>query len=116
MKRNLVIQFLSESMLISLIAFVLAITLVQLCIPIFNNLILTNISFSTLLNFKALLIMVSGMLAIGIISGIYPAFYLTAFNPVHVLKGEITKGKKAALFRKILIVVQFTISVALIIF
>ncbi|MEE4196282.1 MAG: FtsX-like permease family protein [Bacteroidales bacterium] len=115
LKSNLIIQFLSESVLISFIAFLLAITIVQIFIPVFNNLILSNISFHTLFNVKAILLIIAGMFFIGLLSGIYPAFYLTAFNPVYVLKGEVTKGKSAALFRKILIVVQFTISVALII-
>ena len=114
-KKSLIIQFLSESMLISLIAFILAITMVQIFIPYFNNLILSNISFNTLLKPFSILLILSGVIIIGLFSGIYPAFYLTAFNPAYAIKGEITKGKNAATFRKILIVLQFTISVALII-
>ena len=114
-KRKLVFQFLNESIIITIISFILALTIVQISIPFFNNLILSNISFSTLVNPLTIALLIIGIFIIGIISGIYPAFYLTAFNPLTVLKGEITKGKKAATFRKILIVVQFTISVTLII-
>jgi putative ABC transport system permease protein len=114
-KRQLVFQFLSESILITFISFLIAITFVQALLPFFNNLIQKELFFITLFNFNFVLISLLGILFIGFIAGIYPAFYLTAFNPIKVLKGEKTKGKSAAIFRRILIVIQFTISVALII-
>ncbi|NOQ24017.1 MAG: FtsX-like permease family protein [Bacteroidales bacterium] len=114
-KRQLVFQFLSESILITFISFLIAITLVQALLPFFNNLIQKELYFLTVFNLNFVLISIIGILFIGFIAGIYPAFYLTAFNPIKVLKGEKTKGKSAAIFRRILIVIQFTISVALII-
>jgi len=114
-KRQLIFQFLSESILIILISFLIAITLVQLLLPTYNNLIQKELSFIEIINPTFIIISLAGIISTGVIAGIYPSFYLTAFNPVSVLKGEKTKGKSAAIFRKILIILQFTISVALII-
>jgi putative ABC transport system permease protein len=114
-KRQLVFQFLSESILIIFISFLVAITLVQLLLPAYNNLIQKELSFIEIVNPLFVIISIAGIFLTGIIAGIYPSFYLTAFNSVSVLKGEKTRGKSAAIFRKILIIIQFTISVALII-
>jgi len=114
-KRQLISQFLLESILLTFISFLFAITLVQVLLPHFNNLVQKEISFLTILNLKSIAISIIGILVIGFIAGTYPAFYLTAFSPIKVLKGEKTKGKSATIFRRILIVIQFTISVALII-
>lgn len=114
-KRQLIAQFLSESILITFISFLIAITLVQAALPYYNYLIQKELSFLTVINFEFIYISFIGILLIGFIAGIYPAFYLTAFNPVKVLKGEKTKGKNAVIFRRVLIITQFTISVALII-
>lgn len=114
-KRQLIVQFLSESVLITFISFLLAITLVQLLLPTFNNLVQKSLDLFDFINVQFMVLSVAGILLVGIIAGIYPAFYLTAFNPVSVLKGEKTKGKSAVIFRKILVIIQFTISVALII-
>lgn len=113
-KRQLIFQFLSESILITFISFVIAITFVQALLPFYNNLIQKSLSLTTVVNPAFLSIAIIGTILIGIIAGLYPSFYLTAFKPISVLKGEKTKGKSAAIFRKVLIVVQFTISIALI--
>ncbi|MBU8891323.1 MAG: ABC transporter permease [Bacteroidales bacterium] len=113
-KRQLIFQFLSESILITFISFVIAITLVQALLPFYNNLMQKSLSLITVINPTFLSISVVGTILIGVIAGLYPSFYLTAFKPISVLKGEKTKGKSAAIFRKILIIVQFTISIALI--
>ncbi|PLX21366.1 MAG: cell division protein FtsX [Marinilabiliales bacterium] len=114
-KRQLISQFLLESILLTFISFLFAITLVQVLLPYFNNLVQKEISFLMILHVYSIIISIFGILTIGFIAGTYPAFYLTAFSPIKVLKGEKTKGKSATLFRRILIVLQFTISVALII-
>lgn len=114
-KRQLIFQFLSESILIIFISYLVAITLVQLLLPVYNNLIQKELSFIEIINPLFIIISISGIILTGIIAGIYPSFYLTAYNPIKVLKGEKTKGKSAAIFRRILIIIQFTISVALII-
>ncbi|HAN18784.1 MAG: hypothetical protein A2X13_07005 [Bacteroidetes bacterium GWC2_33_15] len=114
-KHQLITQFLSESILITFISYLLAITLVQLFLPFYNSLIQKNLSLIDYVNPWFFAISICGILITGVLSGIYPAFYLTAFSPIKVLKGEKTKGKSAVILRRLLIILQFTISVALII-
>jgi putative ABC transport system permease protein len=113
-RRDLIFQFLTESVLTTFIAFLLAVLITQLALPAFNTLTgdLIVIPFSNVLFWC---IMVGYVLIIGLLAGCRPAFYLSSFNPVKVLKGSIHVGKSAALPRKILTIVQFTCSVALII-
>ncbi|HTK20826.1 MAG TPA: ABC transporter permease [Mucilaginibacter sp.] len=111
---DLIFQFLTESILITFIAFLLSVGLVQLTLPYFNA-ITTN---SVRIPYDSLIfwcIMISYVFVTGLLAGARPAFYLSAFNPVKVLKGNIPIGKSASLPRKILVVVQFTCSVAFII-
>jgi putative ABC transport system permease protein len=114
-KKQLVGQFIAESLLITLISFLVALTLVQMFLPNYNNIIQANLTTDLFTNSWFILLSIAGVVITGTLSGIYPAFYLSAYTPVQVLKGEKTKGKGAAGFRKFLIVFQFTISVALII-
>ena len=113
-RRDLIIQFLSESLLLTLVAFVVSIVIVQLALPSFNTITNGNMAvpYGNVTFWCAMLcyVMVTGVLA-----GARPAFYLSSFNPVKVLKGTIQLGKQAALPRKIMVVVQFTCSIALII-
>ena len=110
----LIFQFLTESVLIAFFSFVLAIVLVQLALPYFNQLTgdLITIPYSNPIFW---LIMISYILLTGLLAGSRPAFYLSSFNPVKVLKGTAQTGKTATLPRKILVVAQFSCSVALII-
>ena len=114
-RKQLVGQFLSESIIISLFAFILAIGFVELLLPRFNDLLQGDISnhYYTLPFFW--LIFLAGIIVVGVISGLYPSFYLTGFNTVSVIKGEKTKGNKGTRFRRALTVFQFFISVILII-
>jgi putative ABC transport system permease protein len=114
-RKRLITQFLGESVLFSLISFVLAIGLVWTFLPEFNRLIQRNLSMDYFHNPLILLIFIIGVILVGILAGIYPAFYLSAFQPVSVLKGEKTKGVRSGVFRKVLISFQFTISIILII-
>ncbi|MBS1529837.1 MAG: ABC transporter permease, partial [Bacteroidetes bacterium] len=111
---NLVYQFLLESVMITLISFLLCILFVQLALPSFNALTgsYTRIPYG---NIGFWWIMIAFVLLTGLAAGSRPAFYLSSFNPVNVLKGTLHPGKAAALPRKILVVMQFTCSVALII-
>ena len=113
-RSQLIAQFLSESFLIVLLSFVLSIGLVLLFLNGFNDLASKKIVFPWLdIQFwgvSLLFIIITSFLA-----GSYPALYLSSFNPVTVLKGTFKTGKYAALPRKILVVTQFTVSVALII-
>ncbi|MFC0516370.1 ABC transporter permease [Mucilaginibacter angelicae] len=113
-RRDLIFQFLTESILLTFAAFLLSIVLVQLTLPWFNELTggLVQIPYQSPVFWC---IMISYVLVTGLLAGSRPAFYLSAFNPVKVLKGSIRIGKGAALPRKILVVLQFSCSVAFII-
>ncbi|MDP8241697.1 MAG: ABC transporter permease, partial [Candidatus Celaenobacter antarcticus] len=107
-------QFIGESMFISFIAIILSIPLVDILVPSLNNIAGTSISFG----FGDLKTLVLSLLAIwifvGIVAGLYPAFILSKFKPVTILKGSFQKSKGGILLRKILIIFQFTLSISLI--
>jgi ABC-type antimicrobial peptide transport system permease subunit len=113
-KSQLVSQFLSESVLVAFLSFMLSILLVILLLPMFNKLADKNISLPWHNGFFWL-IAIAFTLITGLISGSYPALYLSKFEPIKVLKGTFRVGKYASLPRKVLVVVQFTFSIALII-
>ncbi|HZW70928.1 MAG TPA: ABC transporter permease [Hanamia sp.] len=113
LRRNLVIQFLSEALLLTVIAFAFSLLLVQLALPAFKTLTKTHISIPYLNGYFWLLIL-GCILLTALLAGSRPAFYLSSFNPVKVLKGNMHAGK-SSLARKILVVVQFSCSIALII-
>jgi len=111
---QLIRQFLSESMLVVFLAFTLTILIVLLAVPCFNRIADKEVAMPW---GSALfwLIMLGFAFLTGIISGSYPAFYLSAFKPIKVLKGTFKVGRLASLPRKVLVVVQFTVSIVLII-
>ncbi len=114
-KSSLVRQFLGESLLMTFIAFILAMVIVVAFLPAFNQLSDKNI----VLSFSADKSLIAGFLAMalltGLIAGSYPAFYLSSFNPVAVLKGKLVNSLAVVSIRKGLVVFQFVISVVLII-
>lgn len=114
-KRSLIFQFLGESLLMSLIAFVFALAITELLIPLFESLSGKSLSLfsSSHIILPALFFVLS--LFTGIAAGIYPAFYLSSFQPVKVLKGSFDNSLAALSLRRGLVVLQFTVSVALII-
>ncbi len=114
-RKKLINQFLGESVIISLLAMIIGILLVQLVLPAYNQVISSDLRFSGTDNIWTLLLILAGIVLVGLLAGLYPAFYLTGFKPVDVLKGESVKGKTGSLLRKVLIVFQFTISIFLII-
>jgi ABC-type antimicrobial peptide transport system permease subunit len=113
-KKELVFQFLGESILITLVAFVLAIVLVELALPAYNTLVNKKLVIDYA-NPKLWLAAGSMIVTTGIIAGSYPAFYLSAFRPVQVLKGKIQSGKDSVTPRKILVTLQFGFSIFLIV-
>ncbi|WP_428331293.1 ABC transporter permease [Mucilaginibacter sp.] len=113
-RKDLILQFLTESVLITFIAFLLSLVFTQLALPSFNKLIGSSISIPYG-NPLFWTVMILYVLITGLLAGSRPAFYLSSFNPVQVFKGAIQVGKAAALPRKILVVVQFSCSIALII-
>ena len=113
-RRMLVTQFLSESLLIAFVAILLAVMLVSLTAPYFSAFSGHDVCliFSDPLH---LLGIIGVFLVTGIAAGLYPAVYMSIFDPATILRGEVTRGKRGAAFRKVLVVFQFTISVALMI-
>ena len=111
---QLVSQFLGESVLIAVLAFLLSLLLVELALPWFNNVAdkQMQIFWASPVFWGVAL---GGTVLAGLIAGSYPAFYLSSFRPVKVLKGSWKAGRWAAVPRKALIVLQFTVSVSLII-
>jgi len=113
-RKQLVFQFLAESVLISLIAFVIALILTQVALPFFNT--IADKHMSIMWGNPVFWVCALGFsIFTGIISGSYPALYLSSFNSVKVLKGTFKAGRFASIPRKVLVVLQFTVSVSLII-
>ena len=114
---QLIRQFLGESVFFSILAFALALIIVQLTMPLFNDLVYQDDMGTDLFSNKFMLIgfFVAITFIVGILAGSYPAFYMSSFSPIAALKGEKVRGKKKSLLRNILVVLQFTIAVALII-
>jgi len=112
---TLIAQFLSESVVLTIISLVIALILFIIILPKFNILAGKSFNLSILYSPVVLLSVIGIMLVVGIIGGSYPAFFLSRFSPTTVLKGEITQGLAGSLFRKILVVIQFAISVLMII-
>jgi ABC-type antimicrobial peptide transport system permease subunit len=112
-RKNIAGQFLGESMLFSLLALLPAFALTELLLPTFNALSGKELS----LNIAGNLPLLSGLMGITLLTGIiassYPALFLSSFQAVKVLKGDLTPGSKRSSFRKILVVVQFTLSIIL---
>jgi putative ABC transport system permease protein len=114
LRRHLIAQFLGESILLALLAFVLAVCLASLSLPFFNEIAAKQLQFpADSATFWA--VALGFTLVTGILAGSYPALYLSAFRPVKVLKGIFRAGRNAALPRRILVTLQFTVSLSLII-
>lgn len=115
LKTQLSKQFIGESVIICLIAFLLTIFFSWLLLPLFNQLAGKTISQSIFENARYLGILFFAAIGIGLLAGIYPALVLSSFKPVIVLKGKFATGTRGILLRKALVVSQFTISIGLII-
>ena len=112
---QLIGQFLSESLLYGLVAIVLAIALCYLLLPSFNLLSGKTLSFHALSNFEFIASALALIFFVGVLAGSYPAFYLTSFNATEVLKGKVKAGLRSKGVRSSLVIVQFAISIFLII-
>jgi putative ABC transport system permease protein len=114
-KRNLVFQFLGEAVVQSFIAMLIAIIIVELLLPGYNNFTGKIITPSFLVELKILSFILGVAFVVGLISGTYPAFVLSSFKPLKVLKGSLKSGAKSGTARKVLVILQFSISISLII-
>lgn len=114
-KSLLIRQYLGESLFIAIISFIIAIFLAVLFLPLFNQLTERQLNYSVFLNPWMITISILLTLLTGFIAGSYPAFYLSRYNPVEVLKGKVTRGSSAVLLRKGLVIFQFCIAICLVI-
>ncbi len=108
-------QFLGESVFYALIAFILALGLVSLLLPAFNNLAAKSMTLSVSGSWVFFLGLVGMAVLTGLGAGIYPALFLSGFDPVRVLRASTTGGPKGRTFRRVLVVIQFALSIGLII-
>lgn len=114
-RNSLIKQFISESLLITFFALLLALIIVEIALPFLNNFIGKELSINLLQKPENIFVLLGIAMAVGLIAGSYPAFYLSSFKPSAVLKGEHKAGKKQQLFRGSLVVLQFAISIVLIV-
>jgi len=114
-KQLLIRQFLGESVLLSFLALVLAVLVVHLALPWFNGFVGKELAMNYAGNVVELLLLLGIAGLVGIVAGSYPAFFLSAFQPAEVLKGETKSGKSGLAFRSVLVVSQFAISITLIV-
>ncbi len=114
LRNSLVWQFIGESLLLTAISCLFAVGLLLLVMPLYNQLLGYNliVSWHT---WPIYLFLVGVIIIVGFLAGSYPAFFLSAFSPIQALKGKLKLGKGGAAFRQVLVVVQFSISVFLII-
>lgn len=114
LRTNLIWQFIGESVLLTAISCILAVGLLLLAMPWYNQLLgyTLNVSWNTL---PIYLFLVSVIIIVGFLAGSYPALFLSAFSPIQALKGKLKMGKGGASFRQALVVVQFSVSVFLIV-
>ncbi|WP_303918537.1 ABC transporter permease [Draconibacterium sediminis] len=114
-KGMLILQFLTDSTLISFIALILAVAIVFVSLPFFNDVFDTQVRFNIIEHFYYIPLLILFALFVGFVAGAYPAFYLSSFNPNTVLRGKLRDGAKNGKLRRILVSVQFLISIILIV-
>jgi len=111
---ELILQFFGESVLFALIACLIASVLVLLFLPVFNSLTAKSLPLSLIFSPAVILFLVGIAIFTGIFSGIYPALFLSAFQPVSIFRGDSLTGTRSAFFRKSLVVLQFALSIVFI--
>jgi putative ABC transport system permease protein len=114
-KPQLVAQFLIESTLTALFALVLSVGFIALLLHTFNSLSGKDISFGAVVQPGTFLILLAIVVFVGLVGGSYPAFYLSRFNPINILKGKLAKGSSNVNLRRVLVIVQFSISMVMLI-
>lgn len=113
-RKQLISQFLTESLLITFIALIIGLVLFELIYPILIDFLGIRVGIDYLTSLQFYLMIAFVLFAVGLLAGIYPAFYLTHFNPIKTVKNEVGKTYKGLGFRKVLVISQFVISILLI--
>jgi putative ABC transport system permease protein len=114
-RKNLIAQFLSESTLMALLSLIIAMLITYFTLPLFNDVAAKSMSVEVLFSPTILPLLIALPIVVGLMAGSYPAFYLSSFNPITVLKGKLSSGSKGSGFRSVLVVFQFATSIVLII-
>jgi putative ABC transport system permease protein len=114
-RKELIFQFLSESVIITWIATLFALLLLYFAIPWLNRLSGQQLSFSILMKWQIILPLLLAPFIVGFISGIYPSLFMSSFKPISTLRGLMRIGNRSINFRKVLVVLQFSISIILIV-
>jgi putative ABC transport system permease protein len=114
-KQQLRIQFIQESVLLAFVALGLALVMSSLLVIAYNAIFAENLSLSVFLQLKYAIILAGATYIVGALAGLYPAFYLTRFEPVEVMKGVPPSGGRKSVFRRNLVIVQFSMSIMLIV-
>jgi putative ABC transport system permease protein len=114
-RNHLILQFIGESIVISLISTAFALLLVELLLPVFSHVLDKSFTFRMFADAQNFMYLLLLAIIVGLLAGSYPAFYLSAFRPIKVLKGTLRKSSKKSTTRNLLVIVQFTISIFLII-
>ncbi len=112
-KAQLIRQFFTESILMSLLAVAAAVVLVEIFLPLFNEVSAQNLKLGFLSSIYAFPLLVIFAVIVGLLAGSYPAFYLSKFNPAFILKKNRVKGGGNSLLRSIMVIFQFTVSIIL---
>lgn len=112
-RKQLISQFLTESILISTLAVIVAIVLVEFFLPGFNNISQKSLELEYFTSWYLLPVLIGLAIIVGVIAGIYPAFFLSSFSPLKILKGKINKGVKGDRLRGALVTSQFVITIVL---
>ena len=111
----LIVQFLSESTLLSLISLLIAIFIIKVSLPFFNNLLGVNLVLNLFAKWYIIPVLIIFSVVVGFLAGSYPAFYLSSFNPYEVLKGSFRNSTLNGRLRRVLVVFQFAVSILLIV-
>ena len=111
----LISQFLSESFILCFIALLFALVLIKVTLPYFNDLLGTNLTLGLFRNWYTIPGLIIFTVIVGFLSGSYPAFFLSSFNPYDVLKGSVKNSQNNGRLRRVLVVFQFAVSILLII-
>jgi putative ABC transport system permease protein len=115
LRRHVIVQFFGESMFMTVYALCLALAFISLVLPEFNKFTGKQISVRSLFDWQAFVVLVGITLLTGCVAGSYPALYLSSFRPIHALSRVLQSGKKKSGFRRLLVILQFTLSIILII-
>jgi len=114
-RKNLIVQFIGEAIVLVLIAVIASLILTEIIKPFFNTIVGKELSIGYIDKPQILLIFLAGTVVIGVLAGFYPAIILSRFNPIKTLNNEVTSGKKGNIFKQSLSIFQITISLVLII-